>query len=314
MAGVSDITRLDTDVRGKFRTVDALEIDEKLFVISGRALRIVKLLEEDYEDVEDPQSTIAILSALRSKPDIFTFWQRLPDTEPRYPYYMERDYIAAIPVTSYTYWREKQISPKARNKLRKGEKAGVTVKEAAFDDAFVSGMVDIFNETPIRQDRPFWHFGKNFDTVKREFSRFLFREELLGAYVNDELIGFVMLAHAGRYAYLGQILSKIRHRDKAPNNLLIAKSVEICAKKNIPYLAYAKWPEGSLADFKEQSGFKKYGLPRYFVPLTTVGSVALKCNLHHGVTGLLPSSTIGCLREVRNRWYRRKAAKLRSGT
>ena len=71
-------------------------------------------------------------------------------------------------------------------------------------------MTSIFNETPIRQGRPFLHYGKDFETVKREFGRFLFREEIFGAYVGEELVGFIMLADAGRYAYLGQIISKDR--------------------------------------------------------------------------------------------------------
>jgi hypothetical protein len=41
---------------------------------------------------------------------------------------------------------------------------------------------------------------------------------LLGAYYRDELIGFAMLGNAGRYGVLEQIISKIMHRDKAPNN------------------------------------------------------------------------------------------------
>ena len=61
---------------------------------------------------------------------------------------------------------------------------------------FVRGMTSIFNETPIRQGRPFLHYGKDFETVKREFSRFLFREEIFGAYVGEELVGFIMLADA----------------------------------------------------------------------------------------------------------------------
>ena len=69
----------------------------------------------------------------------------------------------------------------------------------------MAGITTIFNETPIRQGRHFLHYGKTCETVKREFSRFLFREEIFGAYLKDELVGFIMLANAGRYAVLGQI-------------------------------------------------------------------------------------------------------------
>ena len=93
--------------------------------------------------------------------------------------------------------------------------------------------------------------------MKRQFSRYLFREDLIGAYVEDELIGFIMLANAGRYGVLGQIISKIQHRDKSPNNALIAKAVEVCARKGLPHLVYAYWGDGSLANFKRHNGFEE---------------------------------------------------------
>ena len=122
-------------------------------------------------------------------------------------------------------------------------------------------MTSIFNETPIRQGRHFLHYGKDFETVKRQFSRFLFREEIFGAYVGEELVGFIMLADAGRYAFLGQIISKIARRDLAPNNALLAKAVERCAEKGIPYLVYALWLDDGLGDFKRSNGFQNLIFP-----------------------------------------------------
>ena len=83
------------------------------------------------------------------------------------------------------------------------------VKPATFDDRFIEGITSIFNETPIRQGRHYLHYGKDFETVKREFSRFFFREEIFGAYLGEELVGFIMLCNAGNYLFLGQIISKI---------------------------------------------------------------------------------------------------------
>src|SRR5437867_13335846 len=120
--------------------------------------------------------------------------------------------------------------------VRKAKKAGIEVREASYDDAFVQGMTDIFNETPVRQGRQFWHYGKDFETVKQQFSRYLFREELIGAYYHGELIGLVMLGNAGRFAVTGQIISKIEHRDTATNNALIANAVEVCERKGFRYL------------------------------------------------------------------------------
>ena len=285
-----------------------MTINGKRIMIEGKALRVAKLdpwfQQEWFEDIENPEMLIDALQKSRDCPDILTFWQRLPDTEPRYPYQMERDSIAALPIKSYSFWWEKQIERKARNKVRKAQKNGVIVKAATFDDRFVQGMTMIFNETPIRQGRRYLHYGKDFETVKREFSRFLFREEIFGAYVGEELVGFIMLADAGKYASLGQIVSKIAHRDLAPNNALLAKAVERCAEKGVPYLVYALWLEDSLGDFKRSNGFKKFDLPRYFVPLTSKGKLALKLGLHRGWKAALPNRLKRPLKKLRKFWHR----------
>ena len=139
-------------------------------------------------------------------------------------------------------------------------------------------MVNVFNESPIRQGRTFWHYGKDYETIKREFSRYLFREEILGAFYEDELIGFIFLAYAEKYVYLGQIISKIKHRDKYTNNALISKAVEIAAMKNIPFLHYGPWPRGGFEELKRRNGFQKIDVPSYYVPLTLKGVLALKLN------------------------------------
>jgi hypothetical protein len=216
---------------------------------------------------------------------------------------MELDSIAALPIRSYSFWWEKQIERKARNKIRKAKKKGVTVRMASFDDTFVRGITSIFNETPIRQGRRFLHYGKDFETIKREFNRFLFREEIFGAYLGKELVGFIFLADAGGYTFLGQIISKIAHRDLAPNNALLAKAVERCAEKRIPYLAYALWLDDSLGDFKRSNGFQKFDLPRYFVPLTRRGKLALKLGIHRGWKEAVPKRLRKPLKKLRSRWY-----------
>jgi hypothetical protein len=147
------------------------------------------------------------------------------------------------------------------------------------------------------------HYGKDFETIKRQFSRFLFREEILGAYLGGELVGFIMLAYAGKYAVLGQIISKIAHRDVAPTNALLAKAVERCAEKGMPYLAYAHWLDDTLGDFKRNNGFQKFDLPRYFVPLTGKGKLALKLGLHRGWKEAVPKQIRSPLKKMRTHWY-----------
>jgi hypothetical protein len=260
-------------------------IDGKQVSMSGSWLKTARLNDEWHHDINDPVSFMEGLSKSGLQVDLFSFWQRPPNTEPQFPYYYEWDPLAILPVSTYEHWFKTQINMQVRNKVSKAEKKGVVVRKAEFDDEFIRGMVAIFNESPIRQGKKFWHYGKDFETVKREFSRYLFREELFGAYFEGELIGFIFLIDAGHIGMLGQIISMIRHRDKAPNNALIAKAVEVCAAKKVPFLAYALWPApGSLRDFKRYNGFDCVQVPRYYVPLTIKGRIALKFKLHRDTT------------------------------
>jgi hypothetical protein len=306
--GMNSFTR-ETLINGEPARLECLEIDGQTYSVSRNVATTVRLEDEWFEDVRDPEAVIAALKSFAPTPDIFTFWQRLPDTQPRFEFHQEWDVIAALPVTTFDHWWNKQIKPVTRNLVRKAQKKGVEIREARYDDDFVRGMTEIFNEVPARQGRRFWHYGKDFETVKLQFSRYLFREDLAGAYYGDELIGFIMLGHAGTYGLLGQIISKIRHRDKSPNNALIAKAVELCEKKRLSHLVYAYWGDGSLVDFKRHNGFLETPLPRYYVPLTRKGQIAIRTGLHRGWKELLPPRLRAHLKRLRARWISHEVPK-----
>jgi hypothetical protein len=300
---LSAITK-ETLVKGRPAKMKFVEIGGQTYSISKGPATVVGLEDDWYEDVHDPAAAIEVLRQSRGfKPDIFTFLQRFPHTEPEHKFQMEFESVAALRVESYDYWWSKQAKGTTRNMVRKSQKAGVEVRETKYDDDFVRGMVKIFNETPLRQDRLFWHYGKDFETVKRQFSRFLFREHMIGAYYRDELIGFVMLGNAENYGVLGQIISMIQHRDKATNNALVAKTVEVCASKALPYLLYGFWSDSSLVDFKRHSGFQEARLPRYFVPITLRGKLALRFGLYRGWKAIVPNEIKNPLKRLRKTWH-----------
>jgi hypothetical protein len=302
------IYKEEIGIKGRFIMVDALRIDNKTLIVQGNFIKTARLKEEWYEDVENPESLILAMKDANIKPDIFTFWQRLPDINPKYNYYMEWENIAAIPVKSYDHWFKNQINSGARKAIKNSVKRGVDVRLVDFNDDFIKGMTRIFNETPIRRGKTFWHYGKDFETVKREFFRNLFREDIIGAYYKGELIGFAMIVFEKRYASFTQLLSKIEHFNKNPNNALIAKAVKICDENKIPYITYGKWRRGSHADFLRHNGFEKILVPRYYVPLTIKGKIILKLKIHHGIKGILPEKMKVRLLDLRAKWYARKYA------
>ena len=57
--------------------------------VSGSLLKTARLSEEWYEDLEDPQAFVAEMKRSGIRADLFTFWQRLPRTEPRHGYATE---------------------------------------------------------------------------------------------------------------------------------------------------------------------------------------------------------------------------------
>ena len=216
---------------------------------------------------------------------------------------MEYDELSAIPVTSFDYWFKKQISYGERKAIKRAEKKGVVVKIVEFCDDLVRGIIDIFNETPIRQGRPYGHYGKDFDTAKLELSKDLEKCEFIGAYYGADLIGYIQLGYTGSCAIPFGMVAKIEHRDKSPQTALIAKAIEICDKKRIPYLLYGEWLRGGIGDYKRHIGCIKVSIPRYYIPLSMKGKIALTLFLHNGFVKILPEKLKDYLIILRNEWY-----------
>ncbi|HEY3707151.1 MAG TPA: hypothetical protein VGL22_18970 [Terracidiphilus sp.] len=289
--------------------------------ILGRRLRTAKLEAEFYHFLSDPERVIAALRGLPNGPDLFTFIQGAADPAPSFKYHMEWDNLALIPVSSFEHWWTKQLDSKARNQMRLAEKKGVVLREAPFNDELVRGIQKIYNETRIRQGRPFPHFGKDFETIYREEATFLEHSIFLGAYLGDELIGFIKLVMDEQKTQAGMmnILSLINQRDKAPNNALIAEAVRVCAARGIPNLVYFRFVHGKrerdgISDFKTNCGFRRVDVPRYYVPLTLWGHAALRLGLHNRLRDRIPEPVAERLRELKKKWHAPKSSSLPANT
>lgn len=271
-------------------------------IISGSVLKIASLEDEWDKDLEDPETILEqVRNDKNNGTDIFTFWQRLPHVSPKYRYYLEWDNIAALEYMSYGYWFDKILDAKSRNMVRKAEKRGIVTSLADYDDTFVQGIVEIYNESPIRQGRRFKHFGKTYDEAKKANATHIERSDFIGAYYDSELVGFIKLVYGDRTARTEQIISKLKYRDKAPTNALIARAIQVCELRRVPYLVYGRWPRGTLAEFKRSNGFMQYDIPRYYVPLTAWGMIALRLRLHRGIKQLIPGAIKGRLIGLRTK-------------
>jgi hypothetical protein len=298
---------------GKIARKMTMEVNGKKIKIQGRAIRIARLEAEKYEFLDTPELALDVLKKCGVRIDLFTFLQRVADTIPKYSYAIEQDNFAVLRISTFDAWWTGQIDNKTRNMVRKGEKKGLVIRETAFDESLVRGIWEIYNECRVRQGKPFPHFGKDIETVHSEEGTFLDRSIFIGAYLEDRLVGFIKLVVDETQTQAGilNLVSLVQHRDKAPNNALLSQAVRSCADRGIPHLVYSNFAYGkrqrdSLSDFKKNNGFEQVEVPRYYVPLTALGWIALRLGMHRRFVDRLPESVITKYREYRNAWYSRK--------
>lgn len=278
--------------------------------VQGRLVRIARLDGEKFTYPIDPQEMVEGLRRCGERIDLYTFLQKLPTTVPVYPYYIEYDNLAVLPITTFDNWWTRQIDGKTRNMVRRAEKKEITIREIPFSEELLRGIVEIHNETPVRQGKRFPHYGMDLDGARRYAGTFLDRSIFIGAFVDESLIGFIKLVvdESRTHACVINIIAMLQHRDKAPTNAMIAQAVRSCADRHIAYLvyehfAYGKKKADSLSRFKEVNGFRRMDLPRYYIPVTGFGRVALRLGLHHRAADYVPEVIAAKLRDLRTSWY-----------
>lgn len=269
-----------------------LAVDKELDTLALRRKAFFTMARDNGEYERDIIPSDAFLEKLRQRGiDVFTFIERswcskLPDLPRNWVH--EEDNIAILQLTSFENWW-KAIDKKTRNMIRKAEKSGIKTREAEANDEFAKGIWRIYNETPIRQDRAFPHYGITLEVVRQWVSSAA-KTVFIGAYLQDELVGFAQLVQGDNIAILSQLLSLQKHFDKAVNNALIAKAVEVCGKKGIRWLMYGRIETAhpSLDRFKKNNGFFKFPITRFYVPLTRKGRLAVNLGLHKDLKDTLP--------------------------
>jgi hypothetical protein len=222
--------------------------------------------------------------------DIFTFIERRWRNSIRNPprlWLGTEDNIALLQMTTFDEWW-KNIGKKTRNMVRKAEKSGVKTEVVEPSEELAEGIWKIYNETPIRQERAFPHYGVSAQTITQSVSSAQ-NCTFIGAFFQDELAGFIQLVHGDKIAIISQILSLQKHSDKAVNNALIAKAVEVCVAKQFEWLMYGRiGNHPSLDKFKHGNGFSRFPVTRYYVPITKKGRIAAKMGLHREIKDALP--------------------------
>ena len=295
-------------VKGQWFQVPALHVNGKSIVVRGKWIKTAVIHEEEWleTELEDPSLCVEALKKQTlgdRRADVFSFSQKVPATQPKYLYPMEWDSIAAIRISSFKAWWD-NVPQETRKNVRRSQKRGVIVGLKDLDDRLIKDLIDLNNDAPVRQGKPFTHFGKTFDQVAKDQASFLDRSDYICAYAGDELVGMVKLVYRGNVASILTFLSKKSQHDKRPANALMAKTVELCEQKKRSHLVFGMFNYGNkrdtpLREFKIRHGFEEILVPHFFVPLTVKGAISVKLKLHRGLLGLLPHSVITLLVNVR---------------
>ena len=82
---------------------------------------------------------------------------------------------------------------------------------------------------------------------------------------------------------------------------------------HVKYLTYGKYIYGNhtkspLTEFKRRNGFQPTLVPRYYIPLTFKGRVAMALGLHLSFKRFIPEKLHYVLGNLRSRWYQRAAS------
>src|SRR5207244_184769 len=94
-------------VRGVPVQLDAVRVENQTFIISGKVVKTAGLpggKDEWLEDIQNPEEVIRVLKNVSVRIDLLRFWQRIPETEPKFGYYKEWRHVAAIPISGYDHW------------------------------------------------------------------------------------------------------------------------------------------------------------------------------------------------------------------
>jgi Acetyltransferase (GNAT) domain len=299
--------------------VHPAEVSRENLDITGRWLRVARIKDEGFrEDEVLPTADFpASLKALHLGADLFAFVRKPGTGDSAYPFYREWMNLAVIETRNFQDWWEKELSQVTRKNVRRAARRGVVIKQVQCDDNLARGITEIYNEIPIRDGRPFRHYGKTFDVVKREVSTMPDRSEFFAAYFGEELIGFLKLVHMGRVSSVLHIISRRAHSDKRPSNALVAAAAEACSRRGAEYLIYGQYHYGSrsngpLTEFKRRNGFKMILVPRYVIPLTVWGKISLSLRLHRGLKDLLPTWFVDQLLRIRSNYYEKQLEKFLS--
>ena len=191
--------------RGPFYDVlkSILEVDKELETLRIRKKAFVKIAHDIKEYEKNIIPTDEFIEKLSERDiDIFTFLDRkwcCPIPNPPSTWIKSEDNVGLLEIKDYDAWWS-NVGKKTRNMVRRAEKSGIKVAVIQPSEKFAEGIWKIYNETPIRQERAFPHYGEPLQTVTGNMFKAQ-NSTFIGAFLQEELVGFIQIILRRQHSY-----------------------------------------------------------------------------------------------------------------
>src|SRR5262245_55531243 len=122
---------IDMSVRGKLVRTRAIFLCGVNVLLRRRFIKTAQIFDEywlERDTLPAPETVIGELRKMASKPDIFVFAQRVPDTATRHRYHHIFDNYAVLPLSTYEHWFQHQIPAATKRNIRASQKRGILTR------------------------------------------------------------------------------------------------------------------------------------------------------------------------------------------
>lgn len=304
------LTEVFVSERGVRKRQRAVEWGDATILSPQRPMAMASLLDEDYLDGEivDLGSLKTFLAGLDSPPWFFRYSTLAHLGACAGGGTFDVDNRSCLRVEDPDYWGKKVVAKDVRESLRRIRREGVEVREMPFNASSCEDISTLFNESPIRQGKRYWHYGKSAAQIQEELSPLASRSLYVGAYHRGRLVGFTQVVRLESIGVLRtvHVLGSLVSRKVRPVTAMIDWMVRYGWENGFQRIVYGKHDYGnasndSLTAFKSRHGFRSEPLRIDYHCLCPQGAWYLAAGLHRNLREMTPRHLALFLKKARSR-------------
>lgn len=236
-------------------------------------------------DFLDAFSDHIVNEAMRIKADLLVFPDRPWMGENIRLAHSDPIKIALLSFSSYDDWWGSAGMAKVRNHARAAFKAGVRIEEVReiSDQGMAKDVVKMYDESPFRGKRYFPSYGRWDAASVQRYFRTDEASITLVAKVDGRAVAIDMSRFKGKVAVVASGITSLQARTKCRgiDRMLLAKQIELLARRGVKYLVYGKMGVlPALDNFKLEVGFRPVKVNYNHLFLTRKAMILAKFGLH----------------------------------